>query len=62
MKEVKEMPKTGQFIEVNEFGGELWSRVHRWDDDELMTYNGDIDDWLDADENVSDVGYRYFVL
>lgn len=35
---VNEMPKSGQFVAVWEYGGSIWSDTFCWEDDKLLCY------------------------
>lgn len=39
MRSTKKQPKSGQFVEVWEAHGKVWSNVHKWEGEVLLTYN-----------------------
>lgn len=43
---VKEVPTTGQFVAVWEYGDVLYSNSYMWEDDYLVEYNEEQDQWL----------------
>lgn len=43
---VKEMPTSGQFVAVWEYGDVLYSNSYMWEDDYLVEYNEEQDQWL----------------
>lgn len=65
MKEVKEPPKSGQFIAVWEYKNKPWSTVFRYKKGKLQEYNQHKDSWISShlwDINNEEVSFRYFVL
>lgn len=45
MKQVNEMPTTGQFVAVWEYNGQIWSGIYDWQDDYFHEYDNHDDDW-----------------
>lgn len=46
---VKEMPTTGQFVAVWEYGGNIWSNTFCWDEWKLLCYVSDEWEWCTID-------------
>ena len=53
MKKVWNKPTTGQFVEVYEYKGELWSMTYRWQQGKLQIYCRHQDDWV-TDDSLAD--------
>lgn len=56
------MPTEGQFIQVWGYGGDTWAYTLKWEDDVLLRYNTDDDDWEIHDRNFDDtdiIGHWY---
>lgn len=64
MKEVKEAPKSGQFVALYVFNGDVWSGIYRYIDGVLYEYDTVGDDWDETNDyftgsNFS--GQKFFV-
>lgn len=61
MREVEEKPKSGQFVSMSVFDGEIWARTYKWWGGDLMEYNPDNESWGDASKDAPGIIYKYFV-
>jgi len=61
MKQVKTMPKKGQFIIVWEYNGQLWSSTFCWQNT-LKEYSVESDRWIDASLPNDSIKETYFIL
>lgn len=42
------MPTTGQFATVHEFAGKVWGTTYKWDDETLLVYSQEPDEWNES--------------
>lgn len=50
MKEVSERPTTGQFVEIWQYRGEIWSSTIRINEDGIEEeYRPGLDDWVESE-------------
>ena len=67
MKQVKDMPKTGQFIVVSDYNEEQWASTYKWIDGKLhvLSWNNDCEEFIsfnyDLEQLISN-NIKYFVF
>lgn len=61
MKLLKDIPQSGQFVQIWNFNNKLWSATLKWSGDILLRYDDETDDFVENEDLNDDVDCKYIV-